>query len=74
METLGGEKRDSCLHDDDFIHLSVCSCCYLSPPLADAFSSLEEASVVGLLERVLGLSDEGRGPLDALLAAGYLLS
>lgn len=42
-------------------------------PLADAFSSLEEASVVGLLERLLGLSDEGGGPLDALLAAGYLL-
>lgn len=42
-------------------------------PLTDAFGSLEEASVVRLLESLVGLSDEGGGPLDALLAAGYLL-
>lgn len=42
-------------------------------PLAGAFSRLEEASVVRLLERLVGLTDEGGRPLDALLAAGYLL-
>lgn len=46
---------------------------FFSSPLADAFSSLEEASVVGLLECLVGLSDEGRRPLDALLAAGNLV-
>lgn len=29
--------------------------------------------MVCLLESLVGLSDEGGGPLDALLAAGYLL-
>lgn len=29
--------------------------------------------MVRLLESLVGLSDEGGGPLDALLAAGYLL-
>lgn len=29
--------------------------------------------MVGLLERLVSLSDEGGRPLDALLAAGYLL-
>lgn len=29
--------------------------------------------MVRLLERLVGLSDEGGGPLDALLAAGDLL-
>lgn len=42
-------------------------------PIASAFCRLEEASVVRLLQSLVGLSDEGGGPLDALLAAGYLL-
>lgn len=46
---------------------------FVPSPLTDAFSRLEEASVVCLLESLVGLSDEGGGPLDALLAAGYLL-
>lgn len=29
--------------------------------------------MVGLLQRLVGLRDEGRGPLDALLAVGDLL-
>ena len=42
-------------------------------PLTDTFSCLQEASVVCLLEGLVGLRDEGGGPLDALFAAGYLL-
>lgn len=64
----GGKKRCSWLYGDNFIVFAD-----ISSPLTDAFSSLEEASVVRLLERLVGLCDEGRGPLDALLAAGYLL-
>lgn len=72
METLAGGKKNRCHYDctggnfGGFVGV-FCS------PLTDAFSSLEEASVVHLLERLVGLSDEGGGPLDALLAAGYLL-
>lgn len=29
--------------------------------------------MICLLEGLVGLSDEGRGPFDALFAAGYLL-
>lgn len=43
------------------------------PPLADALRRLEEAGVIRLLESLVGLSDEGGGPLHALLAAGDLL-
>lgn len=46
---------------------------FVPSPLTDAFGRLEKASVVCLLESLVGLSDEGGGPLDALLAAGYLL-
>lgn len=51
---------------------------YLGPvaaasPLTDAFGRLKEASVVRLLEGLVGLRDEGWGPLDALFTAGYLL-
>lgn len=42
-------------------------------PLADALRRLEEAGVIRLLESLVGLSDEGGGPLHALLAAGDLL-
>lgn len=43
------------------------------PPLADALPRLEEAGVIGLLESLVGLGDEGGGPFHALLAAGDLL-
>lgn len=42
-------------------------------PIADAFGRLKEASVVRLLQSLVGLSDERGRPLDALLAAGDLL-
>lgn len=42
-------------------------------PLTDTFSRLEEASVVTFLEGLVSLSDEGGGPLNALLTTGYLL-
>lgn len=45
----------------------------VASPLTDTFSRLKEASVVRLLEGLVGLRDEGGGPLDALLTAGYLL-
>lgn len=45
----------------------------LPSPLTDTFSRLKEAGVVRLLEGLVGLGDEGGGPLDALFAAGYLL-
>lgn len=44
-----------------------------TPPLTDALGRLEEAGVIRLLESLVGLSDEGRGPFHALLAAGDLL-
>ena len=61
--------------ETSFIHQVYClSTVLFSPsPLTDAFSRLQEASVVRLLESLVGLSDEGGGPLNALLAAGYLL-
>lgn len=68
-------KKHTWLNGDSFIHriyrLLIVS--FATSPLADTFSRLEEASVVCLLESVVGLSDEGGGPLDALFAAGYLL-
>lgn len=42
-------------------------------PLIDALRSLQEAGVIGFLQGLIGLRDEGRGPLDALLAVGDLL-
>lgn len=45
----------------------------VSSPLTDAFSCLKETGVVALFEGLVGLSDEGGGPLDALLTAGNLL-
>lgn len=73
METLaGGKKKNRCHYDYTGGDFRVFVDVFYSP-LTDAFSTLEEASVVHLLERLVGLSDEGGGPLDALLAAGYLL-
>ncbi|TNN37335.1 hypothetical protein EYF80_052501 [Liparis tanakae] len=42
-------------------------------PLVDGLGGLQEAGVVGFLQSLIGLRDEGRGPLDALLAVGDLL-
>lgn len=42
-------------------------------PLVDALGGLQEASVIGFFQCLIGLRDEGRGPLDALLAVGDLL-
>lgn len=42
-------------------------------PLVDALGRLQEAGVVGLFQGLVGLRDEGRRPLNALLAVGYLL-
>lgn len=42
-------------------------------PLVDALGRLQEASVIRFLQRLVSLRDEGRGPLDALLAVGNLL-
>lgn len=54
---------------DSILQFTAC----VPSPLTDAFGCLQEASMVCLLEGLVGLSDEGGGPLDALLAAGYLL-
>lgn len=43
-------------------------------PFSDVFGSLQEASVVILLQWLLSLRDEGRRALDALLAVRNLLS
>lgn len=60
---------------DNFIHHILCllRIFFALSPLTDALSSLEEARVVRLLERLACLGNEGRGPVDTLLAAGYVL-
>lgn len=42
-------------------------------PFIDALGRLQEASVIRFLQCLIGLCDEGRGSLDALLAVGNLL-
>lgn len=43
-------------------------------PLGDILSRLQEPRMIILLQRVFRLGDEGRRPLDALLAVCNLLS
>lgn len=44
-----------------------------SSPVCDALGALEKASMVGLLQSLISLGDEGRRPIDALLTVGDLL-
>lgn len=53
-------------------HVFPTTCCHVWP-LVNALGSLQEAGVIGLFQGLVGLRDEGRRPLDALLAVGYLL-
>lgn len=46
----------------------------LNSPLGDILSRLQEPRMIILLQRVFRLGDEGRRPLDALLAVCNLLS
>lgn len=47
--------------------------CWPGSPFGDTLGGLEESGVVRLLQGLIGLGDEGRGPLDALLTVGDLL-
>lgn len=47
--------------------------CWPCSPFGDTLRILEEAGVVRLLQGLVGLGDESRGPFDALLTVGDLL-